>query len=236
MHPMLSFKGYCIFIAILSVIYVRAMNNLSPFVHKMNLVLGTGSYTRRLILSQRGIPFTIYKADIDEKALGDRSRDANPYDLVCLLAKAKAEAILKTIPADLCIDKEGRRSILLTADQVVVHDNQILEKPADEAEARRFISLYSGGYCSTVGSIALTHLGSKKTAIGVDSATIFFDTIPLSVIDKIMEEGQMIHCAGGLMVEHPLLQPYIKSIDGTQESLMGLSCELLENLLEEILS
>jgi hypothetical protein len=36
------------------------------------------------------------------------------------------------------------------------------------------------------------------------------------------------------MVEHELIQPHIASIDGTQDSLMGLSTGLLETLFNEL--
>jgi hypothetical protein len=45
---------------------------------------------------------------------------------------------------------------VLTGDQVVVRDGKILEKPTDEVEALAFISAYSGGECSTVGSCTAT--------------------------------------------------------------------------------
>jgi hypothetical protein len=45
---------------------------------------------------------------------------------------------------------------VLTGDQVVVRDGKILEKPTDEDEALAFISAYSGGECSTVGSCTAT--------------------------------------------------------------------------------
>ena len=124
--------------------------------------------------------------------------------------------------------------ILLTADQVVVYDGCILEKPFDLKEARVFINRYSNSCCSTVGSIVLTNLNNGKQVSGVDTATIHFDAIPQHVIDEIIEEGEVINCAGGLMVEHPLLQPYIKQVDGTNDSLMGLSCALLASLLERL--
>jgi septum formation protein len=44
----------------------------------------------------------------------------------------------------------------------------------------------------------------------------------------------VINCAGGLMVEHPLVLPYRKKIIGTEESVMGLSLELLASLLEKL--
>ena len=41
-------------------------------------------------------------------------------------------------------------------------------------------------------------------------------------------------CAGGLMMEHELIQPYITGIEGEQDSLMGLSCTLLAKLFSQL--
>jgi septum formation protein len=55
--------------------------------------------------------------------------------------------------------------------------------------------------------------------------------MPDDVIDKLIEEGDVMWCAGGLMVEHPLVVPYITHIDGTQESVMGLGKEAVMSVL-----
>lgn len=209
---------------------LREYPGLLRFAEKVNFVLGSGSFTRKMILSRHGFRFDVIKADIDEKAIGNRSPEANPGHLVELLAHSKADAVLRKI-SDLGLDPKG---ILLTADQVVVHENHILEKPVDESEARKFISLYNGNQCSTVGSIALTDLKTKTRICGTSTATIHFRVIPDEIIDQIVAEGVCVQCAGGLMVEHELLQPYISHIDGTVDSVMGLSCDLLESLLNSL--
>eukprot|EP00981_Chlorochromonas_danica_P010410 scaffold3216_cov177-Ochromonas_danica.AAC.2 len=162
---------------------------LRSFSSKVHLYLGTGSATRREILAREGFTFEVHKANIDEKAFGDRAAD--PDDLVRLLAIEKSRAILRQwqlssspSPTPAPSITHHRIPLLLTADQVV--------------------------------------------------ATIHFDQIPEEVVDRLLSDGQALHCAGGLMVEHPLLQPYIKRIDGTMDSVMGLSCELLEKLLIEL--
>lgn len=92
-----------------------------------NIILGTSSSYRRAVASEMGFKFNIVTADIDERALGDRSSSAVAADLVKLLAKKKAEAILAKLTTE---QKErGRSRILLTADQVVTHKGKILEKP-----------------------------------------------------------------------------------------------------------
>ena len=149
-------------------------------------VLGSGSYTRKLILTNAGYTFSILKADIDERSLGNRADASRASELVLLLANAKADAILPQIP------EAYKTEILLTADQVVVHDNRILEKPKDRMEAQHFIDGYGRLPCSTVGSIVLTDIQSGKRVTGVDTATIHFDPIPQTVIDRLLDEGMYV--------------------------------------------
>lgn len=95
-----------------------------------NIILGTSSSTRKAIVSQMGFKYDIVKADIDERALGDRSSSAGAKDLVLLLAKKKADAII----AKLSKEQKQNSRILLTADQVVTHKGRILEKPTNPDE------------------------------------------------------------------------------------------------------
>lgn len=147
-------------------------------------VLGSGSFTRKLILKNAGYTFSVIKADIDERAIGNRDDASQASALVLLLANAKADAVLPKIP------ELFRKNVLLTADQVVVHDNRILEKPQNREEARRFIEGYSRTPCSTVGSIVLTDISTGKRVSGVGTATIYFDPIPSSVIEELLDEGE----------------------------------------------
>jgi septum formation protein len=83
---------------------------------KMRFVLGSGSASRKAILSQAGYSFEVIKADIDESVIGDRSSASKAAELVLLLANAKADAILRKLPDSL------KGEILLTADQVSVSE------------------------------------------------------------------------------------------------------------------
>ena len=45
----------------------------------------------------------------------------------------------------------------------------------------------------------------------------------------------MYYCAGGLMVEHPRCEPYIASIEGTMDGIMGLDPSLVAKLTRQLL-
>ena len=209
------------------------------------LILGSASFTRKLILKEMGVKYQICVRPIDEKGLGDRSKDA-PADLVLALAKAKMGHLVHQIKSEKCQDElkeafgggysESRTMIVLTGDQVVTCDGEILEKPESIEEARSFVSRYGQTPPSTVGSCMLTHLPSGIQVFGVDTATIHFtaDT-PASLVDKLVaEDAPVLSCAGGLMVEHPAVKEYVTRIDGTEDSVMGLSKDLVLRLLDEL--
>ena len=54
------------------------------------------------------------------------------------------------------------------------------------------------------------------------------------VIDKLISEGIVFHCAGGLMIENPLILPFLQRVEGSEESVMGISSTLLDGLFQEL--
>lgn len=205
------------------------------------LLLGSASFTRKLVLSEMNVPFVKLVRPIDERSLGDRSRDA-PSDLVLLLASAKMDKLVEEVRIGNCADElgdegsEGAEWILLTGDQVVVHDGAILEKPTSIEEAREFVRGYASSPCRTVGSCVLAHLPTGIRVSGVDTASIHFrPTVDGDLVDRLLEnDAPVLSCAGGLMIEHPLVKEHVERIDGTEDSVMGLSKDLVERLLDEL--
>src|SRR3569832_2324445 len=88
------------------------------------LLLGSASFTRKLILKEMGVPFHILVRPIDEKNLGDRSKDP-PDELALTLARAKMNHLVQEIQAGRCDHelpsqtKDSIEWIVLTGDQVV---------------------------------------------------------------------------------------------------------------------
>ena len=54
------------------------------------------------------------------------------------------------------------------------------------------------------------------------------------MLSELLADPFLLKCAGGLMVEHPLIQPYLEKIEGTQDSVMGLSKALVLRLVGEM--
>jgi septum formation protein len=213
------------------------------------LVLGSASFTRKLILKEMGVPFGVVVRPIDEKALGDRSTDP-PDQLVLNLARTKMRHLLDEIRAGRCDgdlpsskstqnlnDGPAQREwIVLTGDQVVTCNGAILEKPTGPDEARAMVAQYAKFPPSTVGSVVVSHYPSGVQVDGVDTATIYFSpTVSGDLVDQLLaEDAPVLSCAGGLMVEHPRVREHLVRIDGTEDSVMGLSKELVLRLLGDL--
>ncbi|XP_056167397.1 uncharacterized protein LOC115670868 isoform X2 [Syzygium oleosum] len=216
--------------------------NCSPF----KIILGSSSIARRKILAEMGYEFTVMTADIDEKSI----RKDKPEELVMALAEAKcdvtqvltsfhgtscqAEAISQKIPLGDYI-KDADPTLLITSDQVVVYGDAVREKPSSKEEAREFLKGYSGGHAATVGSVSVTNLKTGSRKGEWDRVEIFFHEIPDDIIEKMVEEGIVLNVAGGLIIEHPLILPFVKQVVGTTDSVMGLPKALTKKLIKEVL-
>ena len=150
------------------------------------------------------------------------------------LAHAKAAAIKARLAAStLPAVTSPLPALLITSDQVVVHRGAILEKPENAEEARRFIRGYSGDCARTVGAIVVTQLATGAVASGLDTAAVHFGTIPEPTIEALIAQGDCFFCAGGLMVENPLVAPHVARLEGGMDSIMGLGKALAARLLLE---
>jgi len=201
----------------------------------LRLILGSSSASRRQILSEMGYKFTLLSADIDEKEI----RKEKPEELVVALAHAKADAILEKMKNNGMMKEivdSQETSLMITADQVVVHDGVIREKPSTPEEARKFIKGYSESHAATIGSVLVTNVKTGARREGWDKAEVYFHKIPDEVVESLIEEGNVFYVAGGLLVEHPLTSPLVEAIVGTIDSVMGLPKALTEKLIKESLS
>ena len=211
------------------------------------LILGSASFTRKLILKQMGIDYHILVRPIDEKEVGYRDTDS-PEALVQAVAQAKMNHLIQEIISGNCDqdlpplqdndnDTNGTEWIVFTADQVVTCEGRILEKPESITQAKEFVTQYGKHPCSTVGCVVMTHLPSRTSISGIHTATVHFlptltPEVASTMIDTLIEQNEpILSCAGGLMIEHPLTQQYVDRIEGNMDSVMGLCPETVRRLL-----
>ncbi|VYS71612.1 unnamed protein product [Arabidopsis thaliana] len=203
----------------------------SKICSNVKLILGSQSMARKRILAEMGYDYTIVTADIDEKAI----RTEKPEDLVVALAEAKANEIISKLGGESQFAKDPQPTLLITADTVVVYKGVIREKPTTKEEAREFIKGYSGSHGGVVGSVLVRNLKTGVKKGGWDKAEVYFHEIPEQVIDDLIDDAITYKVAGGLTLEHPLISPFIDSVVGGVDTVMGLPKELTEKFINDVL-
>lgn len=142
-----------------------------------------------------------------------RRAGESPVDYARRLAQAKAEAAW-----------ESADEIVLGADTVVVIDGQVLEKPADAADARAMLRLLSGREHTVITGICLLH----RDGIILDhSATqVRFAPLTESEIAAYVASGEPFDKAGAYAIQG-LASKFVESVNGCYFNVMGLPVSLV---------
>jgi septum formation protein len=186
---------------------------------RIKLVLGSQSPFRKKLLEEAGFTFDIKTADIDEKAI----RSKNFKKLVLDLGIAKKDAILAK-------NKFAPNTILVTSDLVVVHNDELREKPVSAEEVIRWHKSYPKGETLVHCSIIVHHVGKNKTLKSVDTCKIKWGKIPERVIMQMTKDPMTYKGAG--FIDRAFFH-YIKNLEGPIDTVIGLPIRILEKHLEE---
>ena len=185
----------------------------------MKIILGSGSKFRKAIMERAGYSFSTMSADVDERAI----RTNNPYELPIRLSEAKAAALLPNI---------SEPSLLVTSDTIVICEGKVYEKPIDADEIRAFMREYeSAEEADIVTAVVVTNTQTGKQVSGVDTCVVSFKPVPDDVLEEFIRVGDPFSRAGGFSIEEGLLAPYVRTVKGTRDSIMGMPLALLKELL-----
>lgn len=176
---------------------------------KNRLILASSSPRRVELLALAGIvPDAIIPADIDETPL----KDELPHTMAQRLAKAKAAKIFE----------DHKACTILAADTVVAVGRRALNKPADEADARRMLSLLSGRRHKVYGCICVI-AASGQVFSRLCETTVSFRRLSSRDIDAYVRSREWEGKAGGYAIQG-LAGAYVKFMSGTAYSnVVGLS-------------
>ena len=187
----------------------RALEGMRP------LVLASSSPRRTEILTAVGWPFEAQPAHIDETRLEGES----PEDFVSRLARGKAERVAST----------RLFGLVLGADTTVVVDSHILEKPRDEADARRMLRLMSERWHEVLTGVALVSAESGRTATGLERTRVRFAAMTDEEIAWHVETGSVLDKAGAYAIQGRAAL-FIEGIEGDYWNVVGLPVRLVYEL------
>jgi septum formation protein len=185
---------------------------MSLWLEPQPLVLASQSAARRALLEAAGIPIEVRPAELDERTIERRSRNASAGDLAVLLAREKAAAV----PALTA----GR--LVLGADQILGLDEKRFAKPIDRSVARdqlralrgRTHSLYSGLAVLRGRDVLFEHVAVAM--LTMRSFTDHFLEIYLDAIGDAMTASVGAYQVEGLGIH------LFERIEGDHSAILGL--------------
>ena len=179
------------------------------------LVLASASPRRRDILATLGLAFEAIAADVDETP---RAQEP-PAVLARRLAATKARAVAAREPG----------AFVLGADTVVVIDGEVLNKPADDADARAMVGRLGGRWHEVVTGVALARGETQLEALDVRTRVRFRALSP-DTVARYVATGEGRDKAGAYAVQG-IGAGLVERIDGSYANVVGLpACETLQLL------
>ena len=190
----------------------------------MRVVLASRSPRRREILTALGVRFDIVSADADES-----SDITDPSLLVRELALRKGRATRELLRQR---GEWNSDTLIIASDTVVAAGDEILGKPADEADAARMLGLLSGTEHRVISGIAL--LKGEDEIADHDSTAVRFAAMSAAEINWYVKSGEPMDKAGAYAVQG-LASIFIQGLDGCYFNVVGLPVHKLNELMTSFL-
>ncbi|HPN70382.1 MAG TPA: Maf family nucleotide pyrophosphatase, partial [Saprospiraceae bacterium] len=156
--------------------------------------------------------FTIFTLNVDESF--DEVQDV--FQVAAFLAEKKAKAILPYLPPN---------QVLITADSVVIVDNEILNKPEDKTHACQMLQKLSGKWHFVQTGMAISKNGIVE--VFVETSKVLFDELSPSLIERYVDECQPFDKAGSYGIQDWIGFVGVKKIEGSYSNIMGLPVQRL---------
>lgn len=181
------------------------------------VILASQSPRRRELLDLIGIRHEVRPADVDETALPDE----RPVPHAERLARSKAAAL-----AD-----GSAGTVVVAADTIVVIDDMILGKPADEADARRMLRLLAGRSHTVFTAVAAAR--GDRIVSAVEQVGVTFRDLDEAEIAAYVATGEPMDKAGSYGIQG-FGATIVRRVEGDYFAVMGLPLVRLVTLLREL--
>ena len=187
------------------------------------LILASASPRRLALLQQVGLePDHLLPADVDETP----KKHETPRALALRLARAKAEAVRKTVDAS----EEMRDGVVLAADTVVGVGRRILPKAEVTDQALMCLSMLSGRGHRVFTGVAIAEPNGKVRTKLVETR-VRFKRLSRQDMDDYIASGEWRGKAGGYAIQG-LAGSFVVKLVGSYPAVVGLPLAETVNLLQ----
>lgn len=182
---------------------------------KPTLILASASPRRQELLREAGISFEVSPAHIHE----ERQPGESPLHYALRLAREKAEAVAAKNP--------GR--YVLGADTIVIVEDEVLEKPADPADAARMLRRLSGRGHQVITAVSLVTPKRHKDTHAC-TTQVFFRELEEEEIQQYIATKEPMDKAGAYAIQGGAAR-WVSRMEGEYSNVVGLPVSLVTEML-----
>lgn len=183
----------------------------------VEFILASQSPRRKQLLQQIGLSFQVVKSPYEEVI----PPNMPPHNVVEQLADYKARPV----------SAEHPEALVLAADTVVVHQRDILGKPADANHATTLLQRLSGQTHTVYTGIALVHSVTDRRIVAHEATEVTFGPLTEEEISVYVAGGSPLDKAGAYGIQD-LGAAFVRRIEGDFYNVMGLPLFRLYNILK----
>jgi len=191
------------------------------FKTNLQIYLASKSPRRRKLLKQLGVKFKSFSVDLNEEVLDGE----HPVQSVLRLA------IHKSVVASTKV----KNGIIITADTIVVLNDEIIGKPKNEKDAFKILKKLSGKTHSVFTGFAVKNLSNKKSIVDFERTEVTFRKLSAKEIRDYIKTGSPMDKAGAYGIQDDFGAVFVKKINGCYYNVVGLPLAKLYYSLIEIL-
>jgi len=186
------------------------------------LILASGSARRRSLLTEWGYDFEIVAPDLAEPP-ATRGQALTPPAWAEAMAYAKAYLV--------AVDRPD--AIVVGADTVVVHGEEVIGKPKDEADARRILTTRFAGRNEVITGLAVLYPPDRQIILTHVVTTIMMRAMTPPELEAYITGGAWKDKAGAYALQEGG-DKFVLSLDGSESNVVGLPGEKLEEIFNRI--
>ena len=176
-------------------------------ISKWTILLASKSPRRRQLVSEMGFPMRIVDIDVDEVV----PDGIEAHEIPLYLAKLKADGFSGQLADD---------ELLVTADTVVVHGDEVLGKPHGQEDAFRMLRLLSGDRHQVYTGVCVK--SNSKQNCFVERTDVIFRNLKDETITRYVDMGTCMDKAGAYGIQEWIGMVGVERIEGCYYNVVGL--------------
>lgn len=185
------------------------------------IFLASGSPRRKKLLEQLNLKFKVITVEVNEERQGGES----PVSMVKRLADMKLDSAKKLVD----------NGVIITADTIVVLDNEIIGKPRNESDAKKILKKLSDNTHTVYTGFALYNSANAKKITDYEKTKVTFRKLSDGEIDNYIVSGSPMDKAGAYGIQDDFGAVFVKKIVGDYYNVVGLPiAKVYSHLLEVI--